>query len=75
MTIHEFETEEEMDEEFDRICELNDEHLLLKEGVESARSDVETAKEELKTAEEELEEAEKELDEFEKRNKKYLLGA
>jgi len=41
--IQEYEIEEEMDRAFERIEELNFEHLSLKEAVEEAEKDLEQA--------------------------------
>ena len=59
MTIKTFETEQELEHEFERIEELNFEHLHLKEAV--------------KDAEEALKEAEEELQNFEEDNKEVLI--
>ena len=59
MGIKQFATEEEMDEEFERIEELNFELLSLREAVTEAENDLEYAK--------------KELANFEEDNKEYLL--
>ena len=59
MAVREFSTEEELDEEFERIEEACFEHLHLKEAVVDA--------------EKALEDAEKELQEFEEDNKEYLV--
>lgn len=53
MPTRDFETEEEMDAEFERIEDVNLEHLDLKEGVKDAREELERLEEELKDFEEE----------------------
>ena len=65
--IREFETEEEMDSEFNRIEELNHQHYDLQQAVEMAS-------EELEEAQAALKEAMEELDAFEKEHKSYLIG-
>lgn len=53
MSIVEFDNEEEMDAEFERIASLNFEYLELKEEVKDKRKDLEYAEDELKQFEEE----------------------
>ena len=80
MSIKYFNSQEEMDDDFERICELNDNHLLLKEEVEraeevvvEARYQIEIAEEELEYAEGVLIEAQKELQDFELNHQSELL--
>jgi glycerol-3-phosphate cytidylyltransferase-like family protein len=47
MPTIEFETEEEMDEHFERIEEVNMQVVYLKDAVEEAEKDLEYAKQEL----------------------------
>jgi archaellum component FlaC len=60
MSIREYDSEQELDDDFERIEEINFEHLALKEAVDNARN--------------ELKEAEKELERFEEDYKEELLG-
>ncbi len=60
MSIREFNTQEEMDEDFERIEELAFEHLALKEAVEEERKNLEYAEDELRR--------------FEEDNKEFLLN-
>lgn len=60
MGITNFETQEDLDNEFERIEDLNFQHLSLKENVVEKESS--------------LEYAEKELRDFEEENKEYLVG-
>lgn len=58
MGVYEFDSQEELDEEFERIEMLNYEYLNLKETVEEKRQ--------------ELEWAEKDLRDFEEDNKEFF---
>lgn len=52
MAIQEYDTQEELDEAFERLEELGFEHLYLREEVEQKRKDLEYAEEELRSFEE-----------------------
>lgn len=67
MTIHEYETEEEVDAEFDRIEEINLQYYDLKQAVEIASDELEEAKNN-------LDEAVKELEQFEAENDSLIIG-
>lgn len=60
MTIYEYDSEEELDEAFERIEELNMDHVDLKAAVEEARKN--------------LEDCQEKLSDFEEENKEFLLG-
>ena len=47
MSVIEFDTQEELDDEFERIAELNYEHLNLMDEVKEKQSDLEYAKNQL----------------------------
>lgn len=52
MAIHEYDTQEELDEAFERLEELQFERLSLREEVEEKHKELEWAEEELRNFEE-----------------------
>lgn len=71
--IRYYENEREFDDAFDRIEELNEEHLSLKENVEEAEQRIIDLEEELSGAREDLVYIRKALEDFEDENKEFLF--
>jgi len=57
MAIQEFHSEEEMEEAFERLEELQFEHLALKEAVEEKRGELKEAEDDLRCFEEDNKES------------------
>lgn len=73
MSIEYFDSEDELNEEFEEICDVNEEHLWLKEQVEDAEYQVELANGELEAAKEDLRFAMEELERFEEENRDKII--
>lgn len=73
MSIKHFESQEELDSEFERIEEINMERLSLKEEVSDAEYRVAEAKDELEIARDNLKSSEQNLMDFEEENREILV--
>ena len=73
MSIKEFMTGEELDEEFDRIEQINMDYVDLKANVEECVTALDIAEVDLRDAKDYLEEAEKDLADFITEHNEELL--